>query len=168
MQLFSLASLSLRPSILLALALLAFSGQVFAADIPDTAAVSPPFESVVLSEFIDANQLSAQMIEKQQRLMLPPSTIQFDATLMAPPKAGHFSLVYDALNLWGDGDMPEVSHSAFVGAKDGRVIAVYVSKPAAQQLKSLPQNELSHFYAVHIYNYAKGPRLVVIGAETLH
>lgn len=168
MQLFSSASLSLRPSIILSLVLLAFFRQVFAADIPDTASASPQFESVELEEFIYANQLSAQMIKKQQRLILQPSTIQFDATLMAPPKAGQFSLVYDALRLWGDGDMPEVSHSAFVGAKDGRVIAVYVSKPAAQQLKSLPQNELSHFYAVHIYNYAKGPRLVVIGAETLH
>ncbi|MCO4759698.1 MAG: hypothetical protein KC477_16875, partial [Oceanospirillaceae bacterium] len=166
MQLFSLASLSLRPSIVLALVLLALSSQAIASNSSDTAPVSSHFESVVLNEFIDANQLSAKMIEKQQRLMLPPSTIQFDATLMALPKAGHFSLVYDALNLWGDGDMPEISHSAFVGAKDGRVIAVYVSRSAAHQLKSLPQNQLSHFYAVHIYNYAKGPRLVVIGAET--
>lgn len=167
MLLFSSVSPSIRPFMLIALVLLALSSQAIASNSSDTAPVSSQFNSVVLSTFIDANQLSAKMIEKQQRLMLPPSTIKFDAMLMAPPKAGHFSLVYDALNLWGDGEMPEISHSAFLGAKDGRVIAVYVSRSAAHQLKSLPQNQLNHFYAVHIYNYTKGPRLVVIGAEMI-
>lgn len=124
------------------------------------------FRYIQLTKFIDKNQLSDEMISNKQRLMLPPAAIQFDAQLMAPPKAGTFSLVYDALGLWGKGKMPTVDHSAFIGAADGRVLAVYVSQTAAKQMKTLAKNQASHFYAVHIYNYAKGPRLVIIGAET--
>lgn len=167
MLLFNSVSIALRPLLLIALLFLAFGIQLTWAEQAAVSEQPEQFKTVQLSSFIDNNQISLRMVEKKQRVMLPPSTIQFDATLMAPPQSGQFSLVYDALKLWGAGEMPEIDHSAFIGTKDGRVIAVYVSKEAAQQLKTLPHTTLSRFYAVHIYNYAKGPRLIIIGAETL-
>lgn len=112
--------------------------------------------------------MSKQMADKKQRAMLPPSAVQFNAKLMQAPTSGEFSLVYDALLLWpSDAPLPKIDHSAFLQAKDGRVISVYVSDAAAAQLKALYQNSPvdAHIYAIHIYNYAQGPRLVVIGAS---
>lgn len=167
MQSLSSVSISLRPLLFAAALLMALSSHLTWAEQVNVSKQSEQFNPVQLTEFIDNNQIPLRMVEKRQRVMLPPSTIRFDATLMAPPKSGKFSLVYDALHLWGTGEMPEIDHSAFIGAKDGRVISVYVSKTAAQQVKKLPQTKTSRFYAVHIYNYAKGPRLIIVGAEKL-
>lgn len=134
-------------------------------------AAEPPssvtFSEVQLKQFIDNNQLSKKMVEKKQRLMLKPSAINFAATLKAKPKPGQFTLVYEALALWGDGDMPQITHSAFIGTEDGRVLSVYVNHKAAEQLQALPLDQPLNFYAIHIYNYAKGPRLIIVGAQAL-
>jgi len=134
-------------------------------------AAEPPssvtFSGVQLNQFIDDNQLSEQMAAKKQRLMLKPNAIHFDATLKDKPKPGEFTLVYEALALWGDGEMPQITHSAFIGAEDGRVLSVYVSQKAAGQLQALPLDQPLNFYAIHIYNYAKGPRLIIVGAQAL-
>lgn len=134
------------------------------------AAEPPPsvtFSEVQLKQFIDNNQLSKKMVEQKQRLMLKPSAINFAATLKAKPKPGQFTLVYEALALWGDGEMPQITHSAFIGAEDGRVLSVYVSQQAAEQLHTLPLDQPLNLYAIHIYNYAKGPRLIIVGAQAL-
>lgn len=127
------------------------------------------FEKVTLRQFIDNNQLSQKMIDNKQRLMLKPSAITFNAQLLQAPKAGKFSLVYDALQLWpSDQALPKIEHSTFIRADSDKVIGVYLSNAAATQIDALADaNTLpinAQFYAIHIYNYAKGPRLVVIGA----
>lgn len=128
------------------------------------------FKKIDLDTFIAQNHVSKKMADKKQRAMLPPTAVQFTAKLMQAPKPGKFSLVYDALSLWpSDEPLPHIDHSAFLKADNGRVISTYVSKVAAEQLKSLyidtPVD--THIYAIHIYNYAKGPRLVVIGAAAV-
>lgn len=128
-----------------------------------------PFTQVTLSQFIADNQISEAMAAKKERLMLPPSAITFKATLMASPKPGQFSLVYDALSLWpGDEPLPNVSHSAYLQADNGHVLPVYVADKAATQLAQLYDAHQTPtpctVFAVHIYNYAKGPRIVVLGA----
>ncbi|WP_028469516.1 hypothetical protein [Neptunomonas japonica] len=159
--------------ILLSLSLLlALSSTAFSENLPDTD-INKEFKSIKLSDYIDTNQVSAEMAAAKNRFMLQPKAIQFDALLLQPPKPGKFSLVYDALSLWqSNSPLPTVDHSAFLQTDDERVIAVYVSSVAAEQLKAIAaQNskkpQKSHIYAVHIYNYAKGPRLVVIGASPL-
>ncbi len=123
------------------------------------------YQAIELATFIEKNHVSAKMAAKKQRAMLPPSAVQFDARLMVAPEPGTFSLVYDALGLWGDGELPEVTHSVFVGADNGRVIGAYVSRAAASQLQKLAVGSVVHFYAIHIYNYARGPRLVIVAAQ---
>lgn len=154
--------------------ILTLSSPVSADPLPDTQRhTDQPFESINLTHFIDNNQIPTDMAAAKKRVMLPPSAIQFDATLLQPPKPGEFTLVYDALSLWqSDAPMPNVDHSAFLQADDNRVIGVYVSSAAAEQLKVIASHAMnkpikSHIYAVHIYNYAKGPRLVVLGASDL-
>lgn len=125
------------------------------------------FKQVNLVSFVNENQISQKMIEKKQRLMLKPSAIQFDAKLKARPKQGKYNLVYEALSLWGEGKMPNITHSGFIEASDGRVLSVYVSNQAEQQIRSIPLGQPTNFYAIHIYNYAKGPRLIIVGAQAL-
>jgi hypothetical protein len=138
--------------------------------------IDQQYKKVVLTDFINVNQISLKMVKAKQRLMLPPSPIQFKAKLMQAPKPGKFSLVYDALQLWpSEQPLPEISHSAYLQADNKQVIAVYVSTAAAKQMQQLFSEQKSktetnapinaHIYAMHIYNYAKGPRLVVIGAQ---
>lgn len=125
------------------------------------------YKLVNLADFIAENQISEKMIEKKQRLMILPDSIRFEGTLKSLPKQGRFELVYDALQLWdSDAEMPNVDHSAFITSQDAPVIAVYVSHEAATYLKQVGLDEAAIFYAVHIYNYAGGPRLVIIAAES--
>lgn len=131
--------------------------------------IEQSYQQINLTEFYNENQIPEQMVQKKQRLMLPPSAVQFDARLMSAPKPGQFSLVYDALGLWQQAeeadDRPEVTHSAFVGVDNGPVLGMYLSKAAAKQIQQYEVNSNLHLYAVHLYNYAGGPRLVVLGAE---
>ncbi len=124
--------------------------------------VKQQYERVNLAAFIRKNHVSKQMADKKQRTMLPPALIQFKGRLMAAAKPGKFSLVYDAINLWAGGDQPAVTHSAFIGAEDGRVIGSYVTQSAAVQMKGLEVGGELIFYALHLYNYAKGPRVLIL------
>ncbi|WP_415889028.1 hypothetical protein ACMXYV_13705 [Neptuniibacter sp. SY11_33] len=124
------------------------------------------YKSVNLVQFVNKNQLSTQMAEKKQRLMIQPEPIQFQAQLMSMPKAGKFSLAYDALQLWqSESELPTIDHSAFVGLQEGPVLGVYVTHEAAKMLRQINLEVPTQFYAMHIYNYSKGPRLVIVAAQ---
>lgn len=85
---------------------------------------------------------------------------------MSKPKAGKFSLAYDALQLWqGQSELPIIDHSAFVGLQEGPVLGVYVTHEAAKMLQAIELEKPTQFYAMHIYNYSKGPRLVIVAAQ---
>lgn len=142
-----------------------FSFNVVAQDLVDRRVAYKP---VVLNTFITENIVSKQMAEKKQRLMLQPAAISFEAFLMSQPQPGKFELVYDALSLWpseAEGALPNVNYSAFVGYREEPVIGVYVSEKAAEMLQQVDMTKPVTFYAIHIYNYAKGPRVVIVAAE---
>ena len=87
---------------------------------------------------------------------------------MSKPKPGTFELVYDALSLWpseADEALPIINHSAFVGYKETPVIGAYLSDKAAEMLLQVDMAKPVTFYAIHIYNYARGPRVVIVAAE---
>jgi len=127
------------------------------------------YASVELSAYIERNQLPKELEDEKKRLMLKPKLITFNSALVTKPKLGEFSLAYDALSFWKtDEPMPVINHSAFVGdRKNGPVIGVYVTDKAAKMLNSLELDKPAAFYALHIYNYTKGPRLVIVAAESL-
>ncbi len=123
-----------------------------------------------LDVFITDNQIPDDGTGKNQRTMLRPAPVQFVARLLQAPQPGQFDLVYDALALWPhEGPPPEVSHSAFLQSSGEQVLAAYVSKPAAQALLALHEQAGQalpvRVYALHLYNYSKGPRLLVIAVQ---
>lgn len=118
--------------------------------------------------FVAENQVSPQMAADKHRLMFQPKPIRFQAALMSKPQPGQFTLAYDALQFWvGEAGMPNIDHSAFVGDGKGTVLAAYVTHEAAKMLNDIELNMPVIFYAMHIYNYAKGPRVVIVGASPL-
>lgn len=125
------------------------------------------YEPVQLVEFVKSNQISQRMIDNKQRLMKQPKAIQFEGWAMSVPKPGKFELVYDALKFWSspDDDMLEVDHSAYVTAEAAPVLSVYVTHSAAESMKNIGVKNKAVFYALHIYTYAKGPRLLIIAVE---
>lgn len=126
------------------------------------------YQSVELEEFARANHVSARMSKKKQRLMLKPTPVRFKAQLMSKPASGEFSLAYDALQLWGaESELPNINHSAFVGLQAGPVLGMYVTQEAADMLNGYGLNTPAMFYAMHIYNYSKGPRLVIVAVEPI-
>lgn len=125
---------------------------------------------VDLQDFFNNNHVSSELAEKKHRLMFKPEAIQFDAVLKSRPESGRFSLVYEALALWQSASdekgSPKINHSIFVGTlDDGPVLGMYLSDSAVEYLSDAPLDKPMRFYAVHIYNYAGGPRMVVLAAN---
>lgn len=126
------------------------------------------YPPVQLSDYIAANQISEQMAQKKQRLIKQPVPISFKGWAMAQPKSGKFELVHDTLSLWGDdAELPKVNYSGFIASDDTPVLSVYVSDEAAKHMQAIGVEKPAIFYAVHIYTYAKGPRLVIVAAEAI-
>ncbi len=126
---------------------------------------------IELDPFIGNNRIPDDGSGKNQRTLLRPVPVQFTARLLEAPQPGQFALVYDALNLWAS-EQPgfNVSHSAFLQSAGQQVLATYVTRPAAARLQQLydqagRQPVRAHLYALHLYNYSKGPRLLILSAE---
>lgn len=126
----------------------------------------PPVEKLKLQyKTVELDKLisGARKENDPRRYMIQPYGVQFTAQLQTAPKPGTFKLVYDALNFWDMKPLPEVTYSAFVRTPEGEVISVYIEKQAAQRmLEHLKPGEPTTFYALHIYNYSKGPRLLLM------
>lgn len=124
-------------------------------------------KSVSIDEYINQNQVSQNIIDKKQRVMLEPELIDFTANLQAKVVPSKASLVIDALSVWGISPLPEVAHSTFLRTPNGNVIGVYVEKTIAERLSSSYQlNTSISFQAYRLYNYAKGPRLLLVGVKS--
>lgn len=123
-------------------------------------------KSVDLDQYIANNQVSQNIIDKKQRVMLEPELINFHGILQAPIINSKASLVIDALAVWGISPLPEVAFSTYIRSPQGQVIAVYVENVIASHISSYyPVEAVLEFQAYRLYNYAKGPRLLLVGVK---
>ena len=124
-------------------------------------------KTVDLDKYIAKNQVSQNIVDKKQRVMLEPELIHFYGTLQAVIKSSKADLVIDALAVWGISPLPEVDFSTYLRSPDGQVIAVYVENTVASHISNYYQPEtLLEFQAYRLYNYAKGPRLLLVGVKS--
>lgn len=143
-------------------------------------------EAVSSSSRSDYSELSAAvnvdvdlMIEERskpgdkRRYYLKPTLVKFEGSLKASPKSGDFPLVYESMAVWGIDPMPKVSHSAYIQTLGGVVVPVYVEASAADSiLSSLKSEKLAleqqaSIKALHIYDYERGPRFIVMAFSVL-
>lgn len=126
-------------------------------------------KTVDLDSYIEANQINQEMIDKKQRLILKPELINFHSILQAPITPSKASLVTDSLAVWGISPLPEVAFSTYIRTPQGQVIAVYVENVIASHISTYyPVEAVLEFQAYRLYNYAKGPRLLLVGVKPVN
>lgn len=126
-------------------------------------------KSVDLDQYIANNQVSKNIIDKKQRVMLEPELIHFHGILQAPVTHSKASLVTDALAVWGISPLPEVAFSTYIRTPQEQVIAVYVENVIASHISTnYPVETVLEFQAYRLYNYAKGPRLLLVGVKPVN
>ena len=102
----------------------------------------------------------------KRRIMIKPYKLRFKGQLMAKPEMGDYSLAYDSLQLWSSASLPTISHSSYIQTAAGKVIAVYVEEAVASRLSHENVGLQATFYALHLYNYEYGPRLLILSYQS--
>ncbi|MGL1958377.1 MAG: hypothetical protein OCD00_13780 [Colwellia sp.] len=125
-------------------------------------------KTVDLDNYIASNQVSQNIVDKKQRVMLEPELINFYAVLQTQVKKSKAELVTDALSVWGISPLPEVGYSTYIRSLIGEVIAVYVENTIAKHITtSFTPEMIIELQAYRLYNYAKGPRLLLVGVKAV-
>lgn len=123
-------------------------------------------KAVDLDNYIASNQVSQNIVDKKQRVMLEPELIRFHGVLQAEIQSTQADLVTDSLAVWGISPLPEVAFSSYIRSPQGQVIGVYVENSVANHISRHYQAEnVVEFQAYRLYNYAKGPRLLIVGVK---
>lgn len=123
-------------------------------------------KTVDLDQYIASNQVSQNIIDKKQRVILEPELITFHGVLQAPITSSKAKLVTDTLAVWGISPLPEVAFNTYIRSPAGQVIAVYVENLIANHITTnYPVASALEFQAYRLYNYAKGPRLLLVDAK---
>ncbi|MCE2029037.1 hypothetical protein [Sessilibacter corallicola] len=101
--------------------------------------------------------------------IIAPNNIKFLATLKTLPEEKQSSYIYTALSVMNIAPNTEINYQAFVstpaGTEKQEVIAVYLTNSLAEKIKktdlSVFRNTTHTWHGYHIYDYSKGPAIVV-------
>lgn len=105
----------------------------------------------------------------KQRIIKMADPVSFKARMKRYPEEKNMSYVYTALKMAGVEPLPTVDHRMFVESEQGRIIPVYVEKQAAAKLRTgLREEQSARFMGYHVYNYAKGPAILVVDFERVN
>lgn len=98
------------------------------------------------------------------RIILQPSGVSFVATFDAGPRPQKAEYLDTALKLMRVSAPPVVRQAVRLryGPQEGQTLVAYIEEGAAKRLASdLRPGDRRQFFAFHVYNYAKGPALVI-------
>lgn len=132
--------------------------------VASAAEIKPEYTHVDLDNFITTQKPAMP----GTRTILPPNDVSFVGVLMEGPKKIEVKYLFKALSIMNVSPLPKVSHRMFVASRQGKVIPVYVEDNVVEQIrKSVKVDEEAKFLAYHVYNYSKGPAVVVRGIGKL-
>lgn len=124
--------------------------------------IKPEYTHVDLDRFISIQKPAMP----GTRTILPPNDISFRGILMEGPKQIKIKYLFEALQIMNVDPLPKVSHRMFISSREGKVIPVYVEDNAIEEIKkTVKVDEEALFLAYHVYNYSKGPAVVVRGVQ---
>jgi hypothetical protein len=112
-----------------------------------------------------------QFIEEQtsavgKTLIVVPFNLKAEAVLKSYPEERTVEYLYTALQLMKVDPLPEVNHRMFIESEKGKIIPVYVDDHAAPFIKKgLQLDKKATFLGYHVYNYSKGPAIVIEAFE---
>lgn len=97
-----------------------------------------------------------------QRIILQPAPVSFVAEIHRLPERQTTDYLRKVLDMMKVGEAAEVGERIVVAYGDGQYLPLYIESAAARRLAESAQvGERRRFYALHVYNYSKGPALVV-------
>ena len=124
------------------------------------AAQDTTFKKVQLDQFIVQQKNS---IEGNGKTITMAAPISFTAKMKRFPEQKEMSYIYQAMEISGVSPLPEVNHRMFIESAGGRIIPVYVEKNTVAKLKKgLKEEQNANFIGYHVYNYSKGPAVLVV------
>ena len=122
--------------------------------------VDEGYTYVALDQYIKENRPH----KKNGKSIIPPKNISFHGQVMQLPRSGEFKYVYMAMDIMQVVPTPEISDQMYISDKQGNVVSMYVEKNAAKIFnKYIKVGEWLHFKGFHIYNYKRGPAIVLEG-----
>lgn len=98
------------------------------------------------------------------RIILHPSGVSFQAELAALPRPQKSDYLQLALRTMQVSQAPQVSHAVLLkygSASDQQLVAYVDDGAAARMVQDLRVGDRREFFAFHVYNYARGPALVI-------
>lgn len=115
-------------------------------------------ERVNLDQFVEANYPSVE----GTKVIVVPKNIQFRAKIKRHPEHIQARYVFKALGMMQVNPLPPISHRMFIETSNGKIFSMYVEKATAKAIeKQLAVDQWYEFQGYHVYNYAKGPAIVI-------
>lgn len=146
---------------LLALVLLGLPDRPGAQAAPTTDATDVGFSQVDIDAYVEGQR----PLKKGTTLLLQPRPVGFIASLKQYPAERQVRYLHEVLDMFPMEPRPEVRHRMFVTTPGGHIMPVYVEHSQVarirEQLKE--DGEVVRFFGYHLYNYSKGPAILVTG-----
>lgn len=124
-----------------------------------TLETGPAYKEINLSELVKKAQ--ADNIPGQ-RIIFAPTPIKFRATLAALPVPQKADYLLGALGMMKISNPPKVSQRIGLDYGSDKPLSAYIEEGIASRLsKEVKPGQARTFYAYHVYNYSRGPALLV-------
>ena len=132
--------------------------------------LAEPHQPIDLQTFINNEKAAYQ----GKITIVPPLNLSFTGVLKTLSQKKTTGYLYTALQVMQISPLPAIEYQAFIGApadgeRGGEVISVYIDNRLATALETLDANALINqrrtWYGYHIYNFSRGPALVLENVE---
>lgn len=134
-----------------------------------TKAAMPAIETTRLDPAVTYQQVDLkELVGKSrtevpgQRIIFAPSPVKFRATLASLPTAQKADYLFAALSMMKISNPPKVTQRIGLDYGGEKAIAAYIDDSVAGRLsKEAKAGQVLTFYAFHVYNYSRGPALLI-------
>lgn len=136
-------------------------------------AATPTIESTSLDPAATYKQVDLkELVSKSrtevpgQRIIFAPSPVKFRATLASQPTPQKAEYLLAALSMMKISNPPKVTQRVGLDYGGDKAIAAYIDDSVAERLsKDAKTGQALTFYAYHVYNYSRGPALLITSYE---
>lgn len=116
------------------------------------------YRQVELEKLVDGSRTEIP----GQRIVLRPENLSFVAVLEDLPAPQRAEYLTSVLHMMQASEVPEVRQRIVLRYGDERFLTAYIESEVARRLEETAKvGERRRFYALHVYNYSKGPALLI-------
>lgn len=141
--------------------LLMQAGATLADEPPAAPPAAPQYQDIDIDRLVT----TARPEKKGTSAFFKPSPVRFSGRIKQGPRKRDVEYLYTALSFFPLDPKPQVSHRMFVETPGGHILPVYVDDSQVAGLEKLGEGAAATFSGWHVYNYSKGPAILVVGFE---